>query len=93
MPRYFFDVRDGEFFPDDTGTELADLNAARAEAVVFSGRLLADLGSRFWDTGDWNISVRDESGLVLFSLLFAATNAAATLEQDRAWATAPLLPA
>ncbi len=77
MPRYFFDVRDATEIPDDIGTELADEDAARAEAVVFAGRLLADLGRKFWDSGDWRLSVRDESGRVLFTLTFSAKNSPA----------------
>ena len=33
MARYFFDIQDGDHFtPDDTGLELRDLEAAKAEA-------------------------------------------------------------
>jgi hypothetical protein len=33
MPRYFFDIHDGEHFaPDNTGVELEDLRAAKDEA-------------------------------------------------------------
>ena len=53
MPRYFFDVQDGQNIPDETGTELPSLEAARAESVSFAGRLLADLGGKFWDSGEW----------------------------------------
>lgn len=62
--------------PDETGTELPSLEAARAEAVSFAGALLADLGARFWASGEWYVSVRDENGLVLFTLMFAATHSA-----------------
>ncbi len=77
MPRYFFDVRDTAEIPDNTGTELADEDTARTEAVVLAGRLLADLGRKFWNSGDWQLSVRDESGRVLFTLVFSAKNSAA----------------
>ena len=40
MPRYFFHVHDGVSFPDDEGTELRDLHAARAAAVTMSGEML-----------------------------------------------------
>ncbi len=29
MPRYFFHVEDGKAYPDEEGTELSDLDAAR----------------------------------------------------------------
>ena len=34
MPRYFFHTRNGDEFPDELGTELADDDAARAEAIL-----------------------------------------------------------
>jgi hypothetical protein len=42
MPRYFFDIRDGEFIPDTQGREFIDLEAARIQAVVISGELLKE---------------------------------------------------
>jgi uncharacterized protein DUF6894 len=40
MTRYYFDIRDGEFFyPDDEGLELTDQTAAEVEAA----KSLADL--------------------------------------------------
>ena len=33
MPRYFFNVCDGQDLPDDSGTELADRNAAHRQAI------------------------------------------------------------
>lgn len=73
MPRYFFNVHDGAEYPDLQGTELADLNAARQEAVRFSGELLTDSSDRFWGTKEWSMEVCDDAGLALFTLRFAAT--------------------
>ncbi len=42
LPRFLFNVRDGVGYPDRQGTELPDLNAARNEAIRFSGALLKD---------------------------------------------------
>ena len=42
MPRYFFHLNDGHTALDAEGTELADLNAARQEAVRFSGEVLRE---------------------------------------------------
>jgi hypothetical protein len=40
MPRYFFDLDDGErVTPDAEGTELPDLQAARAEALHMLGEI------------------------------------------------------
>ena len=51
MPRYFFHVIDGKEIIDNEGTELADLDEARAEAIVLSGEMLKDLGGKFWNNG------------------------------------------
>jgi len=39
MPRFFFDLRDGEFIRDDVGVELPDIDHAMTEAK----RMLAQL--------------------------------------------------
>lgn len=40
--RFYFDVTNGEFSRDDTGTELADREAARAEAIAVLAPLAGD---------------------------------------------------
>lgn len=79
MARYFFDVRDGEYIPDQVGTELPDLAAARVHAVVYSGELLMRNAEQFWRGEEWQLEVKDQQGLILFSLMFLATNAPAVL--------------
>jgi len=76
MPRYFFEVHDGTFFPDSEGTELADLPAARIAAVELAGGLLRDGAEAFWRGHNWRVDVKDRSGAVLFALHFHATQAA-----------------
>lgn len=76
MPRFYFDVRNGDdIIDDDEGEELEGLNAARIMAVRLSGELLRDSPDRFWSTGEWNCTVRDERRLVLFVLHFFAVEA------------------
>jgi hypothetical protein len=80
MPRFFFDISDGidiADVPDDEGMELEGLNAARIAAVRLSGELLKSYPDRFWSVGQWNCTVRDESGLILFVLHFYAQEAPA----------------
>lgn len=72
MPRYHFNVIDGQNLPDVTGTVLRDLDAARAEAVMLSGALLRDAGSDFWQGRLWKMVVTDEAGATLFVLQFTA---------------------
>lgn len=43
MPRFFFHVRDDLDVPDFEGTELPDLAAARARAIIEARLLMCDL--------------------------------------------------
>ena len=90
MPLFFFDIRDGEYFPDETGTDLADLEAARLHAVLRSADLLKADPSRFWDGEEWQLEVRDAGRKLLFVLTFLATNSPKTPRRKlsrpaRAW--------
>lgn len=76
MPRYFFDISDVESRTDQEGEELEGLNVARIRAVELSGELLKNFPDRFWSVGEWNCTVRDQSGLILFVLHFFAVEAA-----------------
>ncbi|MCW6510867.1 DUF6894 family protein [Lichenifustis flavocetrariae] len=68
MPRYFFNVKKDNRPPDTVGVELASAVEARLEAVRTMGEDLKDNPSAFWDDEEWQISVSDERGLVLFTL-------------------------
>jgi hypothetical protein len=68
MPRYYFDIREGdEFFPDEEGIELRTLQAVQEEAARSLADLARDaarnhldgLGSRL------AIEVRDDKGAVM----------------------------
>jgi hypothetical protein len=74
MPRFFFDIRDGDFIRDKQGSEFIDLEASRIQAVVLSGELLKESPSRFWEGEEWQLEVRDEAHRILFILTFTATN-------------------
>lgn len=77
MPRFFFHVHDGAVIRDEEGAELSDLQAARTEAVKYAGRLLIDEADKFWSGEEWRMEVTDEAGLILFVLMFVATNSPA----------------
>ena len=53
MPRYFFNVRDGQNLPDHEGTVLANPDAARVMAVFISGEMLKAHAEKFWLDRDW----------------------------------------
>ncbi|MGY3696085.1 hypothetical protein ACVIGA_006165 [Bradyrhizobium sp. USDA 3240] len=68
MPRYFFDLRDGdELVPDEEGLELKSIQSAQLEAA----RSLADMArDELYDaqpknTRNMAIEVRDETGPVM----------------------------
>lgn len=66
MPRYFFDIHDGErFTPDDTGLEFPDARAARDKAVS----ALPDIARDLMPDGQkrvFVVAIRDETGTTLF---------------------------
>ena len=80
MPRFFFDINDGDReTPDREGTVLADAKAARDAAIA----ILPDLAREELPDGDRRVFVcklRDEAGTVLFI---------ATLSLVAEWVTDP----
>jgi hypothetical protein len=68
MPRYFFHTEDGQCLEDEEGTELADLDAARVEAVRIMGQLLDEDAAGLWSTESFRIVVKNETGLTLFTV-------------------------
>lgn len=76
MPRYFFDIVDGDDFPDSQGSEWPDLAAARIEAVRYAAEVLKEMPERFWNTEEWVMTVRDALRRPIFTLAFTAVNLA-----------------
>jgi hypothetical protein len=76
MARYHFHIRDRQSLPDTVGIEMADLVAARVEAVRLSGEMLKWHAETFWNDGEWSLEVTDHTGLTLFTLYFLAVEAA-----------------
>ena len=72
MPRYFFDIVDGQDFPDLNGYEFADLAAARLEAVRYSAEVLREMPERFWNNEKWTMTVSNDDRTPLFTLKFLA---------------------
>ena len=73
MPRYLFNVQDGQHLPDHEGTVLADDEAARVTAVYSSGEMLRSHAERFWADRDWQMHVTDEQGATVCHLRFSGT--------------------
>ena len=68
--RYFFHIHHADRELDEVGTELPDVDAARAAAVSLAHRLLLDDGEQFWRTAAWSLEVSDEKGQTVFALRF-----------------------
>ena len=68
MARYYFNLHDGTDRPDTEGTDFADLDGARAEAVSLLGEMVADIDGKFWQHPEWRLTVVDESGATVCQL-------------------------
>lgn len=55
--------------------EYGDLRIAKCEAVRYAGSLLCDLAENFWDDADFELTVTDEEGLILFTMRVVGTEA------------------
>jgi hypothetical protein len=68
VPRYYFDVSDGDTFTkDDVGLELDGIEAARAEARKALPDIARDVLPEGGDRRTMTIRVRDEAGKVLIT--------------------------
>ena len=75
MRRFHFHLDDQR---DEEGLELADLAAAKCEALEFAARHICDAANAFWDREEWTLSVTDERGLTLMQLQIVGTQSAAS---------------
>jgi hypothetical protein len=62
MPRYFFNVHDGQDLPDSEGFELPDRDAAHREAFHTAGEMLKSANRSFLQGEEWERHVTDEAG-------------------------------
>lgn len=69
---------------DDEGYVFASVHAAKCEAVAYAGRLLADSAQHFWDTGDFELTVTNERGVILFMMRVVGFEADAAKKADEA---------
>lgn len=68
MPRYFFDIDNHKHVNDD-GTNLTDDEEARVQAVIFAGDYLSDHPGIARDGPRFSVSVRNEQGSVLLTVM------------------------
>ena len=72
LPRFFFNIQDGQDFLDQDGTELSGPAEAREQAVIVAGTMLRDNAKQFWNHGGWRLVVFDENGDIVCGLRFTA---------------------
>ncbi|MGT2479040.1 DUF6894 family protein (plasmid) [Methylobacterium oryzae CBMB20] len=79
MPQYFFHIDGARHYLDTDGVELADLAAARMEALRIIRELMMDsMTDDLWSGGEWVMTVADEAARNLFSIRLS------TLQQNDA---------
>lgn len=77
MPRFFFHTNNPDSGHDATGIEFDSVASAKCEAVRYAGRLLCDTADQFWNSADFEMTVTDEKGLILFTMRLVGTEAPA----------------
>ncbi|MHB2210696.1 DUF6894 family protein [Methylobacterium sp. CM6257] len=66
-PRYFFDLHNSEYRRDDHGTQCADLEAARREAMLTLPEIARFAIPSGCDDQAFSMSIRDESSAVVYT--------------------------
>ena len=83
MARYFFNIENGHTLADTEGTELPSLKAAKNEAIQLLSDSLRNKPDVFWGAPSFAVVVRDETGLILFTLDVGVTMAPAVERPTR----------
>lgn len=71
MPRFFFNIYDGQDLRDQDGQVLPDWPSAQRLAIRYAGEVLQNDNERIAPDEDWRMEVTDEAGLVLLRLDFS----------------------
>jgi hypothetical protein len=75
MPQYYYNLSDGQLALDNEGFHAVNIGAARQEAMITAGQMLAEHRPTF-DGAIWEMWVTDKpagAGNTLFRLVFRAT--------------------
>jgi hypothetical protein len=75
MPRYFFNVHEGNTEPDNIGEELRDDATAWYEATIIAGELFKDIDGKFQPGQEWSLEVLDEQRHPLYFIVISARKA------------------
>ncbi len=77
MSLYYFNFTDGHAIDDQIGTDLADVRAAKAEAINLLSAMLRSNGTNFWRHDEWRIEVQDSQHLTMFCIHVSGLDAPA----------------
>jgi hypothetical protein len=90
MPRFYLDVREGSsFWPDDEGSEFADLEAAEHEATVTA----ISIGQELLPNGNEcavTVEIRDDHGQRITEVTLTVTDETVIMKVARAMASRAL---
>jgi hypothetical protein len=78
VAKYYFNIVDGRLEIPCHGEDLPSLQAARCHAIKYAGQILCDEDPGLWDRGDWELTVSDELGWSLFTIIILTANAPST---------------
>ena len=67
MPRYFFDIHDGQFTRDDEGIECEDFAAARREAMASLPEMVRFVLPQDSDAHASTVLVRNQAGTIVYT--------------------------
>jgi hypothetical protein len=75
---YFHFTMDDEFIPDLIGQNFSDLAAAHSHAIVLASRVMShcEIEGRVPRTERWVVTIEDEAGRVLMSVIIRCESAA-----------------
>ena len=85
MPRFYFHTETDVRATDFEGQEFSSYEDARREAIQTCGQMMKDAAVAFWGSRPWNVSVTDETGLILWEIYIDGQTSAAgrNLEPQR----------
>lgn len=79
MPHFYFHTNNPaeRCVQDDVAMEFSSIHEAKCQAVIYAGQLLQDVAENFWNDADFELTVTDDNGLILFTMRVVGTEAPA----------------
>ncbi|KQM50976.1 hypothetical protein ASE69_06320 [Sphingomonas sp. Leaf208] len=77
MPRFYFHTETDVRVTDTDGQEFGSYEDARREAIQTCEQMMKDAAVAFWGSRPWNVSVTDETGLILWKIYIDGQTSAA----------------